>query len=234
MVDAARDDGGLVPLGVDGVDDKVNRLVRDVVAAITIKILEPEDGFDVLFGDEVPDDRDVAERVDVPDARRHGIRLGRAHRRVRREHLPVDVGDADDVEVDEGEGADAAPGQRLRGPRAHAAHPEDRDVRGGELFEAPVAVEATRALEPELRGRLVARAERAGRVVVGGGWGRRGRRRANGSTGDDGTTRAPSPVGGSEEPRASPRGCAHRRGHELRESRRVSLWMSTRSPVTSF
>jgi hypothetical protein len=69
---ATRDDGGFIPLRVDGVDDVVRRARHRIAAA------QPEDRLDVVSGDEVVHDADDALGVDVRDARGHDVRLGRA------------------------------------------------------------------------------------------------------------------------------------------------------------
>ena len=78
----------------------------------------------------------------------HELHLRASDRRGHRVELPIDVGDADLVEVDEGQPADPGAGKALGCIAADAAHSQDHDVGVRELFRvAPspqpgVAVEA--------------------------------------------------------------------------------------------
>ena len=68
--------------------------------------------------------RDLAQRIDIQHPGRSGICLGHAQGGVQRQKLPVDVGGADGVVVDEIQGANAAAGQGFYHIAAHAAQTE--------------------------------------------------------------------------------------------------------------
>ncbi|GAA16702.1 conserved hypothetical protein [Pseudomonas aeruginosa NCMG1179] len=84
---------------------------------------------------------DPAGRVDGPDARRHHLDLGLAHRAFDGMHLAVGVGHADIIEVEQGNLADAAAGQRFRRPGTDPADADHRDVAIGQALQPLATVQ---------------------------------------------------------------------------------------------
>ncbi len=77
-------------------------------------------------------------RVDRADARGHLVDLRLAHGAVDGLDLPVGIGDADVVQVEQADLADAAARQGLGDPGTDPAEPDHRHVRSGQPLE-PVA-----------------------------------------------------------------------------------------------
>ena len=71
-------------------------------------------------------DADIRLRMNGPDPLRHDLRLLFSDGLDCGDDLAVHIGQADPVVVDEIEGADAGPGQRLADVSAHASDPENR------------------------------------------------------------------------------------------------------------
>ena len=202
---AARDHGGFVVLAVDGVEHVVDAFSRTRANG-----RDSEHRLDVAFGDEIVHHAHVALGVDVQHARAHHLRLRVAHGGVRRQDLAVHVGDAHEIQIHERQRAHAAPRQRLHGPAPDPAHAQHDDVCVGERGEARVAVQAPRALEPERRR---VGAQRARRVVVGGGRARHAAPRGSDRSDRSAATRSAPFAGDARLTRredARRRGC-HRR-----------------------
>ena len=89
------------------------------MASITPSNVEPPPGGGAqqLFGGSLTEEAipgvDPAVRIDPRDAQRHDADLGLAHRLVEGMDLPVDVGEAHLVEIDQGEFSGSAAGQGL-------------------------------------------------------------------------------------------------------------------------
>ncbi|MNP20898.1 hypothetical protein D3C76_1134950 [compost metagenome] len=88
-----------------------------------------------------------AGRVDRADALGHHLDLGLAHRAIEGVDLPVGVGHADVVQVEQGNLADPAARQRLGRPRADAADTDDRHMAGSQALQAFAPVQAGDATE---------------------------------------------------------------------------------------
>lgn len=132
----ARDQDGLQLAAVDAVDDDRGRV--------------GEHRLDVRRGQKRSVNGDPATGVDGVHALGKYVRLRPADRVCHGMELPVRVGDAHVVEVDQRERSDAAAGERLDGPRADATEPDHRDACRLEPLEGGCAEEAGDAAEPVL------------------------------------------------------------------------------------
>ena len=106
---------------VNGIDDGIEAWFEDAVGGLGVE----KAWFDV----------DGCLGMDGADALGHGIGFLSADLPVHGVELAVDVGEADFVEIDEGEVADAGAGESFDGPGADAANPDDGDVCGEEALE---------------------------------------------------------------------------------------------------
>ena len=88
---------------------------------------------------------DPAGRVDQPDALGHCLDLGQAETAVQRVDLPVDVGFAHVVEVDQRQLADSGAGQGFHGPAAHAANADHADMGLADAAGFGVAIQTVHA-----------------------------------------------------------------------------------------
>ncbi len=122
---------------VDGVDDEVDGALEDALAGLGRVELGQGD--------------DLGARAHEAQTLLHHVHLALADRALHRVQLAVGVGDADLVEVDEGELTHAASRQRFRGERSHAAHAHDHDVTRHEPVQSRLAEEASRAIEAAVR-----------------------------------------------------------------------------------
>lgn len=106
---------------VDGIDDAVEGRGEELVDRF--RITADGAGFD------------FSGWVDVADAGGHHFGFCKADGRVEGGELAVDVGEADLIEVDQFEMADAASGERFGSKTSDAAEAYDEDVGGLESFE---------------------------------------------------------------------------------------------------
>lgn len=118
---------------VDGIHDGVVGLFEESVC--------------ISLGEEFTDLPDFGGRVDGAEAFCHDRHFGSSKIFRGGVDLSVGVGDAEVVEVDEGEVADARAGEGLGGPGPDAADAYDRDASFVDPFGGGLAVEATDASE---------------------------------------------------------------------------------------
>lgn len=118
---------------VDRVDDEIGLGREELRAALLV--VELARGFD------------LAGRVHEPEALGHHVDLSFADRALHRVKLTVRVRDADLVEVDEDDRADAGAREGLRGEAAHTADADDHHARAVEARETALAEEPRRAIE---------------------------------------------------------------------------------------
>ncbi|MCY1408620.1 hypothetical protein D9M71_239440 [compost metagenome] len=88
-----------------------------------------------------------ADRIDRADALGHDLDLGLADRAVEGMDLPVGVGHADVVEVEQGYLAHPAARQRLGCPGTYAADTDDRHMAGSQTLQPGPPVQAGDAAE---------------------------------------------------------------------------------------
>jgi hypothetical protein len=105
----------------------------------------------VLGRHEVIDAGHLAGGVDVLDAARHRIHLGRAQCAAQGLDLAVDVGLGDVVEIDEHDLRHAATRQRLGSPGTDTADPDDGHARGAHLFVGRTAPQSAQPAEAALQ-----------------------------------------------------------------------------------
>lgn len=89
-------------------------------------------------------------RIDRPAALGHDHGLALANGAIEGMQLAVDVGQADGVEIDQGQPADAGAGQSLDSIAAHAAETEDRDGGPGQAVQCVCADQEFHAAEAVL------------------------------------------------------------------------------------
>src|SRR5690606_21162062 len=94
-----------------------------------------------LAGDEISHRMDLAGRIDGADACRHLVDLGLAHGALNGMHLPVGVGDADVVQVEQRDLAHAGTGQCFGGPGTDTADTDHCHMRGGQALQPCAPVE---------------------------------------------------------------------------------------------
>lgn len=118
---AGGDEKGFFLDGIDRIDDDVEP-VR-------------EQSFGGVFGEK--GETFVNDEFRVDESHPFGERgdFEAPHRSVQRRELPVHIGDADLVEVNEGDLPDTAAGERFRSPGADPAHADDGDMRGAECWQ---------------------------------------------------------------------------------------------------
>ena len=89
-----------------------------------------------------------ARRIDCPDPGRHLVHLWLAHRPFKRMYLPVGVGDADVIQIEQADFSNAAARQRLGRPRTNPADTDHRDMRSRQPLQPLGAVQTGDAAEP--------------------------------------------------------------------------------------
>ncbi len=132
-VAAEGDEAAFVADAVDAVDDVVEGLVEDVVGG--------------GGGEELLDGMDGGGGVDDANTVGEGFGFGLSDGGVEGVDLAVDVGDADFVEVHEGEAAEAGAGEGFDAPGTDAAEADDAHVGVAQACECGAAVEAGDAAE---------------------------------------------------------------------------------------
>ncbi len=122
---AAADQVGFGIDAVDGVNEKIVCPGQQPVGGVVMV--------------EFPQRPDVDIGIDVPQPPGGHVDLGPADGAGKGEELPVDVGGSDQVEVHQGQGADAAAGQGLGGKGADGAEADDGHVAFLEDFQVVAA-----------------------------------------------------------------------------------------------
>ncbi len=116
-----RNEAALVCKAVDGVHD-------EVIASI-------EQCLSVGFGEEFRQRAHVTLGIDAADAFGHDFDFDSANIRVERMKLTIHIADADLVEIDEREVADARACERFDSPRSHAANTDHANMGGTQTRE---------------------------------------------------------------------------------------------------
>src|SRR4051794_4714965 len=86
-------------------------------------------------------------RIDRADPPRHHVNFRLAQLPVERVELPIDITNADIIEVNEGQLSYARPRQRSKGPGTAPAKPNHRHMRTAKPFEALRTVQPGKATE---------------------------------------------------------------------------------------
>ena len=83
--------------------------------------------------------------INGPHAPRHDFHLGLAQLAIQRVKLPVDVADADVIQINQRQRPDARPGQRLDRPRAHPAQADHANMRAPDTVKPLRPIQAANA-----------------------------------------------------------------------------------------
>jgi hypothetical protein len=128
---AFRDEQGLVTEGIDGVDDEVVSLIEDLCGG----------GFVEKCGNHF----DLSAGMDGARALGHRVGFLATDLAVHRVELAIDVGDADFVEIDERQVANAGSGERFDRPRSHSADADHGDTGSQKPVERRLAIKPSDA-----------------------------------------------------------------------------------------
>src|SRR5262249_21970221 len=106
-----------------------------------------EDGFARVLIIKALDRINGRGRIDFTEAFRHHADFLFSHQAADGMELAVGVGDANVVEVNESDAADAGAGEAFRGPTSDSAHADDHDVRAEQTLHSFVTEQAPDAVE---------------------------------------------------------------------------------------
>src|SRR5690606_29288394 len=102
---------------------------------------------DILLGQKGLHRGAMTAGVDHPDPLRHDHHLGLAHAAIQGMELAVDVGNADIIQINQGNPTNAAAGQGFRRPGADPADADDADMGSRQNIQGVLAVKPLDAAE---------------------------------------------------------------------------------------
>jgi hypothetical protein len=96
-----------------------------------------------VLGQEFGNGLEMTGRIDLPKAFSHDIDLGSTDGTVHGRQLPIDIADADFIQINQAQMGDSGPGQRFRHPGSNAAQPDNDHSSGSQSCQGRLAIQTT-------------------------------------------------------------------------------------------